>query len=406
MDKMEGFNHRKVKKSNQNLILRLIITNDSISRVELSEMSGLTKMTVGNIVAELIAHQIVVDTKSEDEDFKATSGRKPSILEIADDAPCVVGMYLSRKHCYTLLADLKANILYSGKVPLEPYETPESLADKFVRTFRYIQESFGRKILGVGLTSTGIVDIGRGLLLNPLNQPDLKNIPLVEMLHRATGLPVFLDNDAKSSALAENIFGYGRRYSNFIYVGIDNTVSMGAVSDGALLERESGFYGQLGHTCINFSGPKCTCGSNGCLEMYAGIDRVVDKARFLIRNRKDSALYGTRIHWADLVEAAQARDRFSGEIIDEFCEYISIALVSLVNTMDCDAVIIGHEAAIADRLVTDALEKRVNERSLCAPYKKVVVLPSEFADKAPLIGAVALPIERLFTGELALYQTE
>ncbi|MFT9078705.1 ROK family transcriptional regulator [Ethanoligenens sp.] len=400
---MEGYNHQKVKKSNRNLILKLIVTNESISRVELSELSGLTKMTVSNIVSELIAQNVVVENKSDGDETKTTSGRKPSMLDVSDEAPCVVGMYLSRKYCYTLLTDMKADILYSGKTRLSDYETPESLVLKFLQAFFYIREHYDRKILGIGITSVGPVDIAKKILLNPLNQPNLNNLAIGDMVHRATELPVFVDNDAKASALAENIFGNGRGYNNFIYVGITNTISMGAVSNGELLERNSGVYGQIGHTCINFNGPKCECGSNGCLELYAGIDRIVDKARFLIRNRKESALWGTRIHWIDLVEAAMAQDRFALEIVDEFCEYITIALVNLVNIMDCDAIIIGHEAAIANSLITDILQERVNERCFRSQYKKVAVLTSEFMDKAPLIGAASLSIDKIFTGELALY---
>ena len=54
MQKSSGSNNQDVKQKNRMLVLKLITVNKGVSRVDIAKMTGLSKMTVGNIVTELI----------------------------------------------------------------------------------------------------------------------------------------------------------------------------------------------------------------------------------------------------------------------------------------------------------------------------------------------------------------
>jgi transcriptional regulator of PTS gene len=403
MNGMEGYNHQKVKFSNRNLLFKHIITNDFLSRTDLANLTGLTKMTVTNIISELLQNNIIAENKDNPDTSKITTGRKPSTIELSAESPCVIGMYISHEFCYTVLSDLKANILYSRKLKLSQDESNDSLVAKLLQPFYFIRENYKRRLLGIGIASIGQVDSANGVLINPLFFYHMVNFPICDMISKATNLPVFLDNDSKVSALAEKTFGVGKQYNNFLYLGISNSIRAGIITNGELYENNSGLYGQVGHMSIDINGPKCYCGNNGCLEQYAGINKIVDKTCTRICDHKSSVLWGTIIEWIDIVEAAMANDYFATEIINEFCRYISIGLVNVVNILGPEMIVIGHEAAIGGELIQKKLETLINQRTIMPGAKKISVVISAFKDKTPIIGAVAIVIHKIFTGELQLY---
>ncbi|WP_174187437.1 ROK family protein [Nocardia barduliensis] len=46
----------------------------------------------------------------------------------------------------------------------------------------------------------------------------------------------------------------------------------------ALYPGVSGFAGELGHLTIEREGRRCRCGSQGCVEQYAGLDAILGGA--------------------------------------------------------------------------------------------------------------------------------
>ena len=403
MDDIKGFNYQKIKISNRNLLLKYIIMNDYLSRTDLANLTGLTKMTVSNIISELIQNDIVSESRDKLETDKSTIGRKPLGLELSSASPCIVGMYIAHEYCYTVLSDLKANILYSRKMKLSQDETSDSLVTKLLSPFYFIRDTYIRKLLGIGVASIGQVAVKKGILVNTMYFDQIKNFNICTAIREATDLPVFLDNEYKVSGLAEKTFGVGKNYKDFIYIGISNSIGISIISNGKLYENNSNLYGEIGHTSIDMNGIKCYCGNRGCLEQYAGINKVVDKTSKDIRYHRDSSLWGTVIEWIDIVEAAIENDSFACEVIDEFCNYISVALVNVINILGPEMIVIGNEAAIGGDFISHKLEVLINQRLILSDGEKIPVLISAFKDKTPIIGSLAIVISKILSGELPLY---
>ena len=104
---------------NATTLLRLLLKQDSISRVELSRMTGLTKTTISSIINEFIALSIV-----EESSIISTGnvGKTPIPLHIRTDAVYTVGAHLERQKVKTVLMDARMNII-SRKKGLS-YERP------------------------------------------------------------------------------------------------------------------------------------------------------------------------------------------------------------------------------------------------------------------------------------------
>lgn len=108
-----------------------------------------------------------------------------------------------------------------------------------------------------------------GAEVSPLNIAGWRSFPLRARLAELTGLPTFVDNDAKALALGEGWVGAAAGCSDFIAMVVSTGVGGGVVLDGRLLNGRLGNAGHIGHVVVVPDGRPCPCGSRGCLEAEA-----------------------------------------------------------------------------------------------------------------------------------------
>ncbi len=105
--------------------------------------------------------------------------------------------------------------------------------------------------------------------VSPLNIAGWRSFPLRSRLAALTGLPTFVDNDAKALALGEGWVGAASGCADFIAMVVSTGVGGGIVLDGKLLNGRLGNAGHIGHIAVVPDGRACVCGSRGCLEAEA-----------------------------------------------------------------------------------------------------------------------------------------
>jgi glucokinase len=105
--------------------------------------------------------------------------------------------------------------------------------------------------------------------VSPLNIEGWRGFPLRARLAALTGLPTFVDNDAKALALGEGWVGASAGYDDYIAMVVSTGVGGGIVLDGRLLDGRLGNAGHVGHIVVVPDGRACVCGSRGCLEAEA-----------------------------------------------------------------------------------------------------------------------------------------
>jgi glucokinase len=138
---------------------------------------------------------------------------------------------------------------------------------------------------GRGLPSLPVVVCGVGCggpmtaggeAVSPLNIGAWRGFPLRARLAASTGLPTFVDNDAKALALGEGWKGAAAGSRDFIAMVVSTGVGGGIVLDGRLLDGADGNAGHVGHVIVEPDGRRCACGARGCLEAEAsGPSRAV-----------------------------------------------------------------------------------------------------------------------------------
>lgn len=382
--------HNKLKSSNLSLVMRLICTGQANTRGALSKITGLSRMTVTNLVNELI------DTKylhiAGQTEGASLQGRKAGILEVSPHAPKVVGIFIERDACRLILSTIDAKIIRQDEMALWQGITGQELLDTLGVRYRKLVEGVP-ELLGIGIASIGPVDRENGVILSPPDFWGLENIPVKSYFEALDDPPVYFDNNMNAAVLAEQIFGKGRGIKNIAYVGVLRGVGAGIVSDGQLLRGPTGIVGEIGHTTINFLGPLCQCGNRGCLELYTSLPVIVQSANEEIARHEKTALYGA-LDWPKLVVLARRGDHFCMRALDDLCELLSIGLINLVNTFDCEHIFLGHDIALAEGLIEAHLEELVNRRILAVGFKRVQITMSAFGRQAPFIGSVCLALQQ------------
>lgn len=393
----KGFDFQDLKQRNKLLVLKMIATVPGISRVEIAAQTGLSKMTVGKLVSELLDENLVVEYFDKQFSEKGSLGRKPIQLKISPNSPYICGILIKRYYVQIILSNLCGSILASTKasIPqLNSNELLELIYDKYIS----LTSRITHPVKYIGISSIGPVDSNKGIILDPPFFFDIYNLDIVDWFHRKTKLPVYLLPDSSAGALAEQLYGIGKDIPNYLYLHIWNGIGAGLILNGKLFNGNSGKAGEIGHTSINYAGPVCECGNRGCLDLYANEQALCHSAKKLLPlNRSSELAKQPTINWNQILSAAENGDGVALIAIQEFCSYVSISLSNALRLLDISTVIVGYTNPGKGHIIEDMLRLQIRD---ILHNESVCVLSSSFGDEAPLIGSIAMIAERIFSGAL------
>ena len=384
-----GYNNTTLKQQNRGLILKLIVTGECESRIELAKRTGLSKMAVTNIISEFMEQNLVEEKECVRIQGK---GRNPIKLCLSSKAPKMIGVHIYRGECSVILCDFQLHILQRRSFPVTEENHGQLLEHLFHRIDEILDRIPRTEICGIGIGALGPVDVGKGRILNPPNFYGMKNIDIVSVLKERYDMPVFFDSQYDGAALAEKFFGNGRDVEDFVFVGLANGIGSGIISQGTIYRDYSGFTSELGHVSIDWNGRVCSCGRKGCLETYIS-SPVIARKLCQITGWKKSFREFCQI---DMSEYAKETD----QVLEDMMEKLACGIVNLTNLFNPQKVIIGHEGYwIPDRYIWD-LENYINEKKLLADYHQIRVEKSYFGEDAHIIGCACSLLTEIFAGRI------
>ena len=384
-----GYNNTTLKQQNRGLILKLIVTGECESRIELAKRTGLSKMAVTNIISEFMEQNLVEEKECVRIQGK---GRNPIKLCLSSKAPKMIGVHIYRGECSVILCDFQLHILQRRSFPV----TEENHGRLLEYLFQEIDEILDRiprtEICGIGIGALGPVDVGKGRILNPPNFYGMKNIDIVSVLKERYDMPVFFDSQYDGAALAEKFFGNGRDVEDFVFVGLANGIGSGIISQGTIYRDYSGFTSELGHVSIDWNGRVCSCGRKGCLETYIS-SPVIARKLCQITGWEKSFREFCQINLSEYAKEAD-------QVLEDMMEKLACGIVNLTNLFNPQKVIIGHEGYwIPDKYICH-LENDINERKLLADYHQIRVEKSYFGEDAHIIGCACSLLTEIFAGRI------
>ncbi|KRF30509.1 ROK family transcriptional regulator [Paenibacillus sp. Soil787] len=373
-----------VKKINKSIVLHHIRTNSPISRARIAEITGLTKATVSSLVNELIESSVVEEIGVGE----SSGGRKPMMLLFNGTAGYAIGVDLGVTDILAVLTDLSGKIIREVRVQHDNASV-EKVVELLTTTIRGMIESAPESvygIIGIGIGVPGICDESGNLLFAP--NLGWENVPLQQQIEETFNIPVVIDNEANAGAVGEKQFGAGKDTANLVYVSIGIGIGAGIIIKGELYRGATGFSGEIGHISIQHDGPKCSCGSLGCWELYASEHALLTQAR---RELNDDA-----VDLEALLSKAEAGDPTVIALFERLGYYLGIGVVNIINGYNPEYIILGGRLASAERWLMKPLLALLEKRSLPHPRKQLKVAFSELSDRSTVLGAASFAVATFF----------
>lgn len=393
---VEALAHR-----NRLRVMSAIRTRGPVARVAIAQETGLARATVSALTGRLMADGLVREVPADVSDGPRERGRPRVLLDVAPEAHRAFGVRLGASGIVAASCDFSGTILdretrswYGG--PRSAADIADAARDALAALARRTDTSLAAGA-GIGVGLPGFVDAQTGLCAW---SPALaeRGAPVRDVLERAIGHPVLLDNDANLAALAARQWGLARGARDFAFValghGLDQGVGMALVVDGRVQRPHGRAGAELGHTKITRGGALCRCGRRGCVEAYVADYALVREARsvgVLDEEHSDPAA-----GIAALAARARAGEPAATEIVRRAGAALGVGLANLVNLLAPPLV-----------LVAGALDAPAFEAAMRESFEAEVVSASRGATRllaAPLDadgylrGAAALVFDALYPG--------
>lgn len=352
------------------------------TRSELVTLSGLSRPTVANALAELSRLDLV-----SEEQGPPAGGRPAGVVRLTRLAGLAVGVDIGRRHVRVAVADLGHEILHDNFAALEADgdDAPHEVLDLAVAQVELALKAIDatrEEIVGVGLGIPAPVTRD-GRIGSPTLLPAWATLlPQAELAGRLKISMVRVDNDANLGALAEHMWGSGRDCADLVYVKLATGIGAGIVLDGRLYRGSVGTAGELGHVTLDARGSLCRCGNRGCVELSAGGRALLAQARLSHPSLKDLD---------ELACLAAAGDPGCRRLLADSGRHLGFALGGLLNLINPDRIIVGG-FTFEPELLLEPIQRGLTETAMAAAVDAVEVVTASLGERASALGGVALAL--------------
>jgi glucokinase len=251
-------------------------------------------------------------------------------------------------------------------------------------------------VSAVGIGCAGLVDADRGVLRTSPNLPAWKGAALGRLAKRHFSVPVTIENDATCAAFGES-FVRGARGRNLVAITLGTGVGGGIVVDGNIVRGVSGFGGEIGHMTVDPKGPRCRCGSRGCLEAYAGSYGILAAARRAGRAR--AGRRRTPATARGVLDAARAGDVVCRRAVREAGEHLGIAIASILDVLNPSVVVVAGGIAGSFDLLEPHVRRAVAAHAFAQTAADATIERSRLGNDAAVVGAAMLARASLRRGK-------
>ncbi len=394
-----------LSKHNMSVIFANIFYNGPITQREISRISGLSFPTVASNVSMLEKKGIV----EQSIESSSNGGRPSALYKCKPTYRYVMGIEAEHDKLHLIVSDLMGHTVNQRNVSFHKKIGKEGFLNLLLRElgneFSNYKEGTA-KFLGIGIGVGGLVNPEDNTVSILSHLPNWGSFLLKDIVEGEFHLNTSIQNNSAAAALGELWFGLGRGRKNFLFISIRDGIGMGIVLNGELYRGTCGTAGEFGHITVDDHGPVCGCGNVGCLETLTSVPALVRNAKKLITEGVTTAI--TDIAGGDpdaitfpvLVEAARQKDKLAYKLFTDAARYLGEGIVSLVNLLNPELIIIGGDFVQAGDLIIEAIKDVLTRQALELPRKRVDVVFSELGENASALGSAVSIIQDFVSSPL------
>ncbi len=250
---------------------------------------------------------------------------------------------------------------------------------------------------GVGISCGGPLDSRRGVVMSPPNLPGWDNIPIVQLVQDACGIPAVLQNDANACAVAEWKYGAGRGTRNMVFLTFGTGLGAGLVLDGKLYSGTNDNAGELGHIRLSEFGP-VGYGKAGSVEGFASGGGIAQLAASAV---KEKLMMGGKVAWCPdgdlagisartVAEAAKAGDELAKSVYRTSATYLGKALALVIDLLNPEVIVIGSIFVRAEELIRPFMQAAIERDALPGAAAVCQVKAAQLGESIGDIAALSL----------------
>ncbi len=389
-ESLSGTNLTRAGDYNQRVILQAVRANGTITRAELTAITGLTAPTVGNITARLLADGLI----RTDGRIQGGRGQPALKLTIDPEGAFSLGLNIDRDHVTLVTMDLAGQV--RDRAGLESrFALPDevlSFVRNELRRIRRRRDIHAERLIGIGIgipDNLGDIPLPR----KPEAYAEWSRIDVCDVFSRELGMPAYSDNDATAAAIGELQFGGGLGHQHFMFTLISAGLGSGIILNGQPYRGANGCAGEIAFIAQN---------------LFAGSHEGILQDRI--------SLYALYEYLAERGVAASGPDDLDPDdaacraALDEWIDMAAQRLIGPFAVMNCafnpEVHIIGGRLPrfLVERLC-ETLNARLRQALPEAPAVAPFIPSTAAVDAAPMGAAVLVFQNRLLPRPEALMKT-
>jgi predicted NBD/HSP70 family sugar kinase len=384
-----------IRAHNLSVMLGHIHRDGALTRAELTQRLGVSRSTVGALVADLSQLGLVEEVVPSG---GARVGRPSHVVGPHRFGPIALAVDIDVTHVTVAAVGLGGEVLRRETVATEaeqplPDAVVQVVADALPRLRTVISPDAA--IAGIGISVPGTVHRRTGHIGFAPNL-GWHDVPFGELLAPLApqGRTFAIGNDADLGVLAEHQRGGARGLDDIVFLLGRVGIGAGIIANGQPLRGFDGYAGEIGHNVVDAHGPACHCGKHGCVETYIGEGALLRQA-------------GRPQPPTDESTAAVFRDARSGDpaalrAVREVAESLGRTIAGLVNTLNPECVLLGGYLSELLDIARPDIEAALRKYSLDASGRDVRLVSPSFGADSALLGAAELAFADLLADPLTV----
>lgn len=333
------------------------------------------------------------------------SGR--DLLPLAEATqPLYAGVDLGGTNIKAALVDDEGRLVAFHTEPTHATRGPEDAAARMGRAVHTLASLAGvatADLARVGLGSPGPLDIPAGRIVRAGNLPGWDDFPLRDRVAAHSGHAVTFANDANAAGYGEFWVGSARGSSSLVLLTLGTGVGGGIIIGDVNVEGAHSHGSECGHIIVDPSpeARTCPCGQPGHLEAYASATSVKSMAAEALAaggtgSLAEAVAAGEPLSPILIAREAAAGDSLALGVIMEAARWLGIGIVTLMHTIDPEAVVIGGAMTFGrdehplGRMFIDRVRAEVNRRTFEVLVRRTTIRYATLGGDAGAIGAAGL----------------
>lgn len=395
-----------LRRMNQIQVLSALRLDGPLTRTEIAEKTGLSKVTVNEVVSDLVKADLADEELESPDRQPSRPGPRARMVSFRHDSRYVIGMDIGATKALLFLADLSGRRIKERRLSTHDANSREDLLQLLRDEINDAVAEAGlsiNDIVAMGVGTPGVVDPTTGEIDLAPQLPGWEGFSLADELSLSESCPVMVANEVQLAVLGEQWQGVARGVDNAAFVHIGVGVGLGIIMGGSLHRGATGAAGEIGYLPLGSDDPKRPP-ETGRFEWLVGGSAYARKAADLVAQGGGARLLkraGKDSIDAEIVfRAAAEGDKEAAEIIDELTDMTAEGIGALVTVLDPELVIIGGGVSKAGDPLLDAISEKVSRLVPHAPRFAI----SALGDQAVAVGALRIAMERWENDMLALRQ--